>query len=76
MKDTKNKKLVEQECADCGEVISIERLRLVPKTETCIECQEHREKRGNFQRHRMVVTYNVRCEEIESVDETLVRADE
>lgn len=32
-------------CEDCDGIISAARLRLMPKTKRCIECQEYEDKR-------------------------------
>lgn len=65
---------ITKECIDCGDEIPEGRVRLMPKTETCLGCQERREKKGNFQKHRMHVTYVHKCDEIEAVEETLIRS--
>ena len=35
-------------CAECSEDISIRRLEALPWTDSCIQCQEQREKMGSF----------------------------
>lgn len=73
MKNTKNKKQLSRECNDCGEIIPNARLKLLPNTETCVGCQDGREKKGDFQRHKMSVKFIFKCDEIEATEETLVR---
>lgn len=37
--------LVEKECVECGEIIPMKRLLIVPRTKLCIDCQNMAEKR-------------------------------
>lgn len=67
--------ITERECTDCGDEIPAARIKLIPKTETCLLCQEIREKKGNFQRHTMHVKYIHKCDEIEATEETLIRGE-
>lgn len=62
------------ECEDCGEQILKARLKLLPDTETCVLCQESRERKGKFQKYKMSVNYKFKGDEIEETLETLVRA--
>lgn len=64
-----------RECSVCGDEIPKERLKLVPGTCACINCQESIEKRGLFQRSKMSVNYNFRCGEIEETFETIVKGE-
>jgi len=34
------------QCADCGRMIQLERLKVLPFTESCVRCQERREQMG------------------------------
>jgi len=72
MKNIKSK-TTERECNDCEKVIPEGRLLLFPNAETCVVCQDYREKKGDFQRHKMNVRYVFKCDEIESTEETIVR---
>lgn len=65
--------LREVDCADCGELIPEERLKLVSGAKHCIKCQEILERRGLFTKHTMSVNYIMRCGEIDDCEETLVR---
>ena len=62
-----------KECNDCGGDIPHERLKAQPNARFCIECQELNERKGNFQKHMMDVNIRFKGEEIESMEETLVR---
>lgn len=36
--------LIERECEECGEIIPLKRLKVVPLTKLCISCQTEMEK--------------------------------
>jgi len=60
-------------CADCGEKISTERIRVNPTSQFCVDCQTMFEKRGKFERHRMGHIVHSNGEEVESIESYLVR---
>ena len=56
-----------RECKDCGEKINPGRLKAIPQTKVCVDCQEENEKAGRFQLHRMEAKGTTRCNEIDQV---------
>lgn len=64
-------------CADCEEDVPSERLmvleKLGAKEVTCIDCQMEREESGRHFRHRMDVQATVKCGEVDTIEQNLVR---
>lgn len=62
-----------KECTSCGEEISPKRLKAIPNTELCIECQSEAERNGLHKRHVMDVQPVMKCGEMDEVISTIVR---
>lgn len=65
---------MERDCLNCGEAIAPARLKAIPGTAICVDCQQANEKAGRFQRHVMDVQPVIKCGEMEHLEEQIVRA--
>lgn len=64
----------EKSCEDCGGTIPSARVIAIPHVRVCVDCQQDREKNGNYQRHKMSVQHTFKGDEIENTEETIVRS--
>lgn len=63
------------DCIDCSEPITSARIKALPKTVTCLDCQIIRERDGKFNRHVMNQKDVIGVGgEIEETEMTIVRA--
>lgn len=63
-----------KECVDCGQEINPRRVEALPGAETCVSCQADREDAGYFVRHKIDIKASVRCGEVDTITQTIVRA--
>lgn len=64
------------ECEDCGDLIPLKRVVAVQAT-TCVPCMEDREADGRgTKRHRMDYKITTHGDDIEAIDQFIVREDE
>lgn len=64
---------MERECEDCGDLIPEKRLLVLPRTTTCVGCQEARERQGKFHLHRMNTHAVMKAGEVDEINHTIVR---
>lgn len=63
-------------CTDCGEEINPKRLKIHPNTKICVYCQEEKEAKGQFARHRMEIEPATNGWAFEEIETTFIRGDE
>ena len=64
------------ECEDCGDLIPLKRVKEIGAT-TCVQCMEEREAEGRgTKRHRMDYKITTHGDDIETIDQFIVREDE
>lgn len=61
-------------CEECGDLIAPKRVELLPEAKLCFDCQSDLERAGKHQRHKMNVEIRFKGDEVESYEQTVVRA--
>ena len=61
------------DCRGCGEEIPEARVKARPGTTLCVDCQQKREDKGQFQRHVIDVQPVIEAWENVGITQTLVR---
>lgn len=70
-------KKAEKVCEECGDAIPSKRLKLLPRAEYCVDCQDKLERAGLFRRHKMdVVAKQNGGGEVEELNEVFHRGSE
>ncbi len=64
-----------KECDNCGETIGEKRLKALPHTTLCVQCQQGRENSGEFVKTTMEVHQTISGWQFEGVEQTIVKGD-